>query len=49
MGLVLDVEGLYVTYHTLDGDVPAVRDISLKLSEGEVLGIVVSQGVVNQH
>ena len=44
MGLVIDVEGLYVIYHTPDGDVPAVRDVSFKLNEGEVLGIVGESG-----
>ena len=44
MGLVIDVEGLYVTYHTPDGDVPAVRDVSFKLNEGEVLGVVGESG-----
>ncbi|BDR91028.1 ABC transporter ATP-binding protein [Vulcanisaeta souniana] len=44
MGLVLDVEGLYVTYHTPDGDIPAVRDLSFGLNEGEILGIVGESG-----
>ncbi len=44
MGLTLDIEELYVTYRTPEGNIPAVRDVSFTLSEGEILGIVGESG-----
>jgi peptide/nickel transport system ATP-binding protein len=41
---VLDVAGLSVTFPTRDGDVRAVRDVSLSLERGETIGIVGESG-----
>ncbi len=44
MNPLLDVEGLNVTFRTRDGDVRAVRDLTLRLDRGETLGIVGESG-----
>jgi peptide/nickel transport system ATP-binding protein len=41
---VLEVTGLSVTFPTADGDVRAVRDVSLALDRGETVGIVGESG-----
>jgi peptide/nickel transport system ATP-binding protein len=41
---VLEVSGLSVTFPTRDGDVRAVRDLSLALEPGETIGIVGESG-----
>jgi peptide/nickel transport system ATP-binding protein len=41
---LLEVEGLDVTFRTRDGDVQAVRDLTLRLGQGETLGIVGESG-----
>jgi peptide/nickel transport system ATP-binding protein len=41
---VLEVTGLSVTFPTSDGDVRAVRDVSLRLEPGETIGIVGESG-----
>jgi peptide/nickel transport system ATP-binding protein len=41
---LLDVKNLRVTFATRDGDVDIVRDISLSLNEGEILGLVGESG-----
>ena len=41
---VLEVEGLRTVFHTQDGDVHAVNDVSFSLEEGELLGIVGESG-----
>ncbi|MGH3201037.1 MAG: dipeptide ABC transporter ATP-binding protein [Streptosporangiaceae bacterium] len=44
MSPLLEVEGLDVTFRTRDGDVRAVRDLTLTLGRGETLGIVGESG-----
>jgi peptide/nickel transport system ATP-binding protein len=44
VNLLLEVEGLNVTFRTRDGDVRAVRDLTLRLARGETLGIVGESG-----
>jgi peptide/nickel transport system ATP-binding protein len=41
---LLDVEDLYVTYHTQEGPVPAVRGVDIHLDKGEVLGLAGESG-----
>ena len=41
---LVTMENLRVTFHTFAGDVEVVRDVSLKLEAGEVLGIVGESG-----
>jgi peptide/nickel transport system ATP-binding protein len=41
---LLEIEGLTVTFRTRDGDVRAVRDLTLRLGRGETLGIVGESG-----
>ena len=41
---VLDVRGLSVTFQTDGGPVHAVRDLSLTVRHGEVVGIVGESG-----
>jgi oligopeptide/dipeptide ABC transporter ATP-binding protein len=41
---LLDVQGLSVSYHTEDGWLPAVHDLSFSLRPGEVLGVVGESG-----
>ncbi len=43
-GPILDVDGLHVRFETPDGDVHAVRGISLAVQPGEVVGIVGESG-----
>jgi peptide/nickel transport system ATP-binding protein len=43
-GRLLDVAGLSVTFRTRDGDVRAVRDLTLSLDAGETLGVVGESG-----
>lgn len=44
MSELLRVEGLNVTYATRGGSLPAVRDVSLTLRKGEILGLVGESG-----
>ena len=44
MSPLLEVGGLNVTFRTRDGDVRAVRDLTLALGRGETLGIVGESG-----
>ena len=44
MNPLLEVEGLNVTFHTRDGDVGAVRNLTFALARGETLGIVGESG-----
>ncbi len=44
MGVVLELENLRVVYRTSTGSIPAVKDVTLSLNEGEVLGIVGESG-----
>lgn len=44
MSALLEVSGLEVHYFTRKGVLPALRDVSFRLSEGEVLGIVGESG-----
>ncbi|WP_069806868.1 ABC transporter ATP-binding protein [Vulcanisaeta thermophila] len=44
MDLVLNIENLHVAYTTQDGNIEAIRDVSLSLRKGEVLGIVGESG-----
>ena len=41
---ILEVAGLSVSFHLLEGVVPAVRDVGLDLRHGEVLGVVGESG-----
>ena len=41
---VLEISNLSVTFDTPDGDVEAVRGVSLKISKGECLGVVGESG-----
>mgnify|MGYP000689289066 CR=1 FL=1 len=41
---LLQVKDLRVSYHTYAGEVQAVRDVSLTLEKGEVLGLVGESG-----
>ena len=43
-GAILDISHLDVTFATDSGDVPAVRDLSLRVAAGEVLAIVGESG-----
>ena len=43
-GRLLEVSDLSVTFSTREGDVQAVRDLNLRLDEGETLGIVGESG-----
>ena len=40
MSDIVRVKGLHVTFSTFNGPVQAVRDVSLRLAAGEILGIV---------
>ena len=42
--LILEVERLHTQFRTESGIVTAVNDLSFKLSEGEILGIVGQSG-----
>src|ERR1022692_1650366 len=41
---LLDIRNLSVTFETPRGSVPAVRDVTLSLAEGEILGLVGESG-----
>ncbi|MGZ4594434.1 MAG: ATP-binding cassette domain-containing protein, partial [Actinomycetes bacterium] len=41
---VLEIEDLHVTYRTRDGDLPAVRGVSLAVGAGQTLGIAGESG-----
>ena len=41
---VLEVLGLEVVFHTRDGEIHAVNDVSFSLAPGEVLGVVGESG-----
>jgi peptide/nickel transport system ATP-binding protein len=41
---LLEITDLNVTFRTRDGDVRAVRDLTLRLGRGETLGIVGESG-----
>ena len=41
---LLELRDLAVTYRTADGRVPAVRGVSLRLDEGQTLGIAGESG-----
>jgi peptide/nickel transport system ATP-binding protein len=41
---LLEIEDLSVTYRTAEGDVPAVRDVSLTVDRGEIVGIAGESG-----
>jgi peptide/nickel transport system ATP-binding protein len=42
--IALSVAGLTVDYHTADGDLRAVNDVSLDLHEGQTLGVIGESG-----
>ena len=44
MSDIVRVKGLHVTFDTFNGPVQAVRDVSLRLAAGEILGIVGESG-----
>ncbi|PID96485.1 MAG: methionine ABC transporter ATP-binding protein [Actinomycetales bacterium] len=43
-GLLLDVQDLYVEFHTLDGVAKAINGVSMTLHEGETLAIIGESG-----
>ncbi|WP_026425944.1 dipeptide ABC transporter ATP-binding protein [Actinokineospora inagensis] len=44
MNALLEIQGLAVNYHTRSGLVPAVRDVSLTVSPGEIVAVVGESG-----
>lgn len=44
MGLLLDIQNLYLSFSTDDGVVPAVRGVSLALEQGQSLAVVGESG-----
>lgn len=44
MNKILEVKNISKNYHTLNGEIEAIKDISFDLYEGETLGIVGSSG-----
>lgn len=41
---ILKINNICKTYHTLNGEIEAIKDISLKINKGEIVGIVGSSG-----
>ena len=46
---MIHLEHVTKTFKTKDGDVHAVKDVSLNIEEGESTVLLVSQGLVNLH
>ena len=44
MDQVLELKNIHYTYHTLDGETPALTDISFSLNKGEFVAIVGPSG-----
>ena len=44
MSHLLEVRGLTTVFHTPDGNVPAVNEISFHIAAGEILGVVGESG-----
>ena len=44
MGTLLDVRGLNVVYHTQQGSLPALQDVSFSVQPGEIVGLVGESG-----
>ena len=42
--IVVEIKDIGMTYHTLEGETEAIKDISLNIYEGEILGIVGPSG-----
>ena len=42
--LVLDVRNLHVHFHTIDGQITAVNDVSFKVHAGETVALVGESG-----
>ena len=47
MEQVLELKNIHYTYHTLDGETPALTDISFALNKGEFVSIVGPSGCGN--
>lgn len=47
MDQVLELKNIHYTYHTLDGETPALTDISFSLNKGEFVAIVGPSGCGN--
>ena len=44
MNNILSIKKLKKKYHTLNGEILAIKNISLDVNEGEIIGIVGSSG-----
>ena len=42
--IVVEINDIGMTYHTLEGETEAIKDISLEVYEGEIVGIVGPSG-----
>ena len=47
MEQVLELKNIHYTYHTLDGETPALTDISFALNKGEFVAIMGPSGCGN--
>lgn len=47
MGVLLNIEHISYTYHSLEGETPALFDVSFHVNDGEFLSIVGPSGCGN--